>query len=110
MTAAAPFVAGLRVRPEAISLARPGAERMTVRVEMPEVWDAVRIEATPDTTIAEVKRAALDALYPKALSDGNVVMKLRGFEVLDETATLIDAGAKAGSCFYMSFRRRRPVR
>ena len=110
MTTAAPFVSSVRVRPRAIVLARPGAELMSVRVEMPDVWDAVRIEATPSTTIAEIKRAALDALYPRALPDGNIVLKLRGFEVLDEQATLIDAGATDGSCFFMSFRRRRPVR
>ena len=110
MTAAAPFVAGLRVRPKAISLARAGADRMTVRVEMPEVWDAVRVEASASTPVAEVKRAALAALYPKAIADSNIVLKLRGFEVLDEQASLVDAGAKDGSCFFMSFRRRRPVR
>lgn len=110
MTASAPFVASLRVRPETISLARPGAELMSVRVEMPEVWDAVRVEATPTTTVAELKRAALAELKPKALADGNVVMKLRGFEVLDESATLEAAGALDGSCFFMAFRRRRPVR
>ena len=110
MTASAPFVAGVRVRPKTINLARPGGEMMSVRVEMPEVWDAVRVEATPTTTVAELKRAALAELNPKALSDRNVVMKLRGFEVLDENATLADAGALDGSCFFMAFRRRRPVR
>lgn len=110
MTAVAPFVAGVRVRPVSISLSRGGGDIMSIRVEMPEVWDAIRIEASSSTTVAEVKRAALGELYPEALSDSNVVMKLRGFEVLDEHASLVDAGALDGSCFLMSFRRRRPVR
>jgi hypothetical protein len=107
---AAPFVSSVRVRPRPIVLARPGSELMSVRVEMPDVWDAVRVEASTSTTVAELKRAALEELYPKAMADGNIVLKLRGFEVLDEQASLLDAGARDGSCFFMTFRRRRPVR
>ena len=110
MMAEAPFVSSLRVRPQIVSLSRPGGEMMSVRVEMHDVWDAVRVEAAPATTVAEVKKAALEQLYPKARADRNIVMKLRGFEVLDENASLVDAGAVDGSCFLMSFRRRRPVR
>jgi hypothetical protein len=38
------------------------------------------------------------------------VMKLRGWEVLDESASLTDAGAIDGSIFLLTYRRRRPVR
>lgn len=110
MSSGTQFVSSLRARSESISLSRAGGETLTVRVGMPEVWDTVRIEASSAATVAELKRAALEVLYPKALSDGNVVMKLRGFEIFDEQASITDAGARDGSCFYMSFRRRRPVR
>jgi hypothetical protein len=38
------------------------------------------------------------------------VIKLRGFEVLDENVSLADAGARNGSIFLLTHRRRRPVR
>jgi hypothetical protein len=105
----APFVAGLRVRPDAIRIDGPGPI-MTVRVEMPEVWDAVRVDAPATTTVVEVKVRALEALYPGAGPHEEFVMKLRGFEVLDEFASLLEVGAIDGSIFLLTYRRRRPVR
>lgn len=105
----APFVAGLRVRPEVIRIDGP-SPIMTVRVEMPEVWDAVRIDAPVTTTVVEVKVRALETLYPGAEPHEGFVMKLRGFEVLDEFASLMEAGAIDGSIFLLTYRRRRPVR
>ncbi len=106
----APFVSQIRTRGDAIQLAPAGAPAMTLRVEMPEVWDTVRIVASPDQTVAEVKRAALDALNPNGEPADAFVMKLRGFEVLDENATLASVGAVDGSIFLLTYRRRRPVR
>jgi hypothetical protein len=80
-----------------------------VRVEVPEVWDVVRVEAPPEEPVAAVKAAALSMLLP----GGNVndyVVKLRGFEVLDENASIREAGAINGSIFLVTHRRRRPVR
>ena len=42
-----PFVSQLRSRPKALQLGEPGAPRISVRVEVPEVWDVVLVE-TPD--------------------------------------------------------------
>ena len=40
-----PFVAQLRTRGDTIELASPDGPAITVRVEMPEVWDVVRVHA-----------------------------------------------------------------
>jgi hypothetical protein len=105
----APFVAQLRARPEAIRLGTGASPVITVRVQVPEIWDTVRIDAPPDTSVLTVKEHALNALV--AGSDPSEwVVKLRGFEVLDESATLEAAGAVNGSTFLVTSRRRRPVR
>ena len=53
--------------------------------------------------------AALAALLPAADEKG-YVMKLRGWEVLDEGQSVADVGAIDGSIFLLTNRRRRPVR
>jgi hypothetical protein len=105
-----PFVNQLRARPGVVRLGDNGERRITVRVQSPEVWDLVRIEAPPSEPVLSVKAAALNALMPDAGPADAFVMKLNGFEVLDEGASLVDAGAKAGSTFLLTYRRRRPVR
>ena len=111
MNAATPFVAGLRSRKSTIRLAPEGAaDAITIRVEMPEVWDVVRIEVLPSDQVLEVKTRALEALYPEYNVLDDFVVKLRGWEVLDETQSLTDAGAIDGSIFLVTFRRRRPVK
>ena len=109
VTSPSPFVTRLRTR-GVLRLAPQGASAWTVRVEMPEVWNAVAIQATPGTDVAVLKQAALEALFPAADFPGDFVMKLRGFEVLDEGLSLEAAGAVDGSIFLLTFRRRRPVR
>ena len=106
-----PFVAQLRTRSRVIELASPGSGAMTVRVEMPEVWDVVRVHASPDERAVTVKRRALEVLMPGAeLRDDDFVLKLNGWEVLDETASLAATGALDGSIFLVTNRKRRPVR
>ena len=105
----APFVWGVRSRPEVITVGSIDGRVLNVRVEVPEVWDVVRIAAAPDARVLAVKEAALAAVIPGADPDG-YVMKLRGYEVLDERQSLSEAGAVDGSIFLLSFRRRRPVR
>jgi hypothetical protein len=108
---ATPFVANLRSRKSIIRLApegTPGA--ITVRVEMPDVWDVVRVEVLPTDQVLAVKKRALEALYPQYNVLDDFIVKLRGWEVLDETQSLTDAGAIDGSIFLVTFRRRRPVR
>ena len=111
MTRAEPFVAQLRTRGSIIELASPNGPAITVRVEMPEVWDVVRVHASPDERAVTVKRRALEVLMPGAeLRDEDFVLKLNGWEVLDETASLAATGAVDGSIFLVTNRKRRPVR
>jgi hypothetical protein len=105
-----PFVAQLRTRPGPIRLGRADAPAITLRVQGAETWDAVRIEAPPGERVLEVKRAALAALVPDAGYHEDFVLKLRGFEVLDESAPLSEVGAVNGSIFLLALRRRQPVR
>lgn len=106
----APFVAQLRSRPGALRLGTGTEPVITVRVQMPEVWDTVRVEAPADTPVAMLKLHALERLVPDAAHPEDYVVKLRGFEVLDESLPLTGAGARDGSIFLVHGRRRRPVR
>ena len=99
----APFVTTLRARGSTIRLTPP-SEGGT-----PEVWDVVRVVAAPEQPVIDVKTAALDALFPDAAPE-EMVVKLRGWEILDEMASLADSGVLDGSILVMMFRRRRPVR
>lgn len=105
----APFVTGLRARRDSVHVGRKDGRAFTLRVEVPELWDVVRVVAAPDATVEEVKAASLRALNARA-NPAAYVIKLRGFEVLDERASLEDAGAIDGSIFLLTHRRRRPVR
>ena len=109
MSAATPFVAQLRARPEVIRLGTAGDPVITVRVQVPEVWDTVRIDAPPETPVLALKEIALQTLVSTA-EPVEWVTKLRGFEVLDETASLWAAGVVNGSTLLVTSRRRRPVR
>lgn len=104
-----PFVGSLRTRRDTVHVGSADGRALTLRVEVPELWDVVRVSAGPDATVEEVKTASLRALNPRANPD-TYVTKLRGFEVLDERASVADAGAIDGSIFLVTHRRRRPVR
>jgi hypothetical protein len=104
-----PFVSRLRARRESVLLGPQDGETIDVRVEIPELWDVVRIVASPSETVLAVKVAALAALDPRG-DQRDYVMKLRGFEMLDEQHTLAEAGAEQNSTFLLTHRRRRPVR
>ena len=104
-----PFVTGLRARRDTVHVGATDGRALTLRVEVPELWDVVRVSAAPEATVDELKAASLRALNPRANPDAYVI-KLRGFEVLDERTLLEDAGAIDGSIFLLTHRRRRPVR
>lgn len=106
----ASFVTGLRTRDRVLQAGEAGGEQLRLRVEMPEVWDVVRVDARAGTPILQVKEAALKALYPTYADHAEFVMKLNGFEVLDEAASIADSGGVDGSIYLLTFRRRRPVR
>ena len=105
-----PFVASLRTPPRTLDLSRKGELAITVRVEMAEMWDAVRISVSANEPVVTIKRAALEKLGAADELPEEFVMKLRGWEVLDEGESLTDAGATNGSIFLLTHRRRRPVR
>jgi len=106
----APFVTTLRSRKSTIHLTDDTANAITIRVEMPEVWDVVAIVVAPSEPVVAVKIRALQALFPEFDHHEDFVVKLRGWEILDEAASLVDAGAIDGSILLLTHRRRRPVR
>ena len=105
-----PFTASLRSRPVALRLGTGNEALVTIRVQVPEVWDTLRVEAPADTPVAVVKERALQVLMPNAEVPEDFVIKLAGWEVLDENASLTAAGAVDGSIFLLTSRRRHPVR
>ena len=106
-----PFTASLRTKgADAVRLGSPDAKTITVRVEVPEVWDLVVVHAPPTENVRAVKLAALRSLYSDSGNPGDWVIKIGGFEVLDERVSLSQAGAVDGSIFLLTGRRRRPVR
>lgn len=105
----APFVTTLRARRETIRLGAPNGTALTLRVEVPELWDVVRIVAPPTERVLAVKVAALAVLDPRA-DAREFVTKINGREVLDERRSVADVGARDGSIFLLTRRRRRPVR
>lgn len=105
-----PFVNQLRTRKAPIRLAREGAAAINIRVEMPEVWDTVLIVVSPTESVLGVKTRALEALFPQADYHEDFVLKLRGWEILEEGAALAEVGVVDGSILLLTHRRRRPVR
>jgi hypothetical protein len=106
-----PFVAQLRSRPGVLELASPGGPALAVRDQVPVVRDGVRVRASPDERVITLKRRALEVLRPGSeLRDEEFVVKLHGWEVLDEGASLAAAGAVDGSIFLITYRLRRSVR
>ena len=103
------FASQLRTR-ESIRLAGEAPGAITVRVQMPELWDILRFEVAPTETVHALKLATLERLAPDSQFPESFVMKLRGWEILDERATLTDVGAVSGATFLLTSRRRRPVR
>jgi hypothetical protein len=106
----APFVASLRARPGAVVIGSPGAAAWTIRVQLAEAWDAVRVSMSPETSVADVKRHALDALDPAAMPLDTYVITHRGFEILDESLSIAAAGIVNGATLLIQYRHRRPVR
>lgn len=110
MNPSAPFVVQLRSRPGAVRLDTGSGPAITVRVQVPEVWDTVRVVAPADVSVETVKQRALEALVPDAPHAVDYVTKFRGVEILDEGVSLADAGVGDGAILLVTHRRRRPVR
>ena len=105
-----PFVASLRARPDTISIGTPDGSAITIRVQLAEAWDAVRVAVSPAESVALVKARALEVLDPGALPLEGYIVTYRGFEVLDDTVSLATAGVVNGATLFIAYRHRRPVR
>ena len=107
---AVPFVTTLRTNGEVVRLGSGDEPVLHIRVQSADLWDSIRVDAPPSEPVISVKRAALDSLYPSHASPDEWVVRLHGFEILDEERSLADAGVKEGSILLLVSRRRRPVR
>jgi len=103
------LASALRARQEAIVLVDASGTVLRIRAQVLEAWDAIRIDANATETVRAVKLRALEELYPDSYSADEFVVKLHGFEILDENVSLSDAGVKDGSILLIADRRRRPV-
>lgn len=103
------FVNTLRTRGTPVKLGNGSAEVLRLRVQVLEAWDAIRVEADPSQTVGALKMLALRELYTDRNDGADYVVKLHGFEMLDENAPLSTTGARNGSTFLVTDRRRRPV-
>ena len=108
MSAPMPFVTSLRVRGTPLKLGAGDANTLHLRAQVLEAWDAIRIDAAPSATVKSLKDLALKHLYPHVKAEEYVV-KLNGFEILDELAPISSTPARNGSIFLIADRRRRPV-
>jgi hypothetical protein len=106
----APFVTGLRTNGQVISLGAGDEQVLHIRVQVADLWDSIRVDAPASEPVITVKRAALDSLYPAGVDAGEFVVRLHGFEVLDEESTLAATGVRDGSILLLVGRRRKPVR
>jgi hypothetical protein len=109
MKVATPFVSGLRTQGAAFRLGTGSGPVLQLRAQVLEAWDAIRIDADPSASVKSLKQLALKELYPDAQKDDQYVVKLNGWEILDENAPISSTDAKNGSIFLISDRRRRPV-
>jgi len=106
---ATPFVSQLRARPGTIRIGAAGEAALSVRVQVPEVWDVVRVSAPSDTAVSTLKERAIEALLGDA-DPNRFLVKLHGALVANEGVTLAEAGAVSGSTFLVTSRFRRPIR
>ena len=85
------------------------SDTLRVRVTVQDAWDEVPLDLPSATSLADLKRAALDAT--RVIRDPDeYVLKFRGFELLDESRSLADAGLVPNGAVIVLPRRRRPVR
>ena len=109
MSAQTPFVNSLRASGAPFVLGSPSNQMLHVRAQVLEAWDAIRIDANPSATVKSLKELALRELYPDAHHEDDYVVKLHGFEILDENAPISSTPARNGSTFLITDRHRRPV-
>ncbi len=107
----APFVSQLRASDDVVTLGVGAAgPQLHLRVQAAELWDAVQIVSPASGSIASVKQAALERFFPDGAAASEYVVKLRGFEILDEDTGLHASGVVDGSTLLIARRRRTPVK
>jgi hypothetical protein len=74
-----------------------------------DAWDEVPLDLPPATSLADLKRIALDSTKVVRPAD-EYVLKFRGAELFDESRSLADAGLVDNGALILLPRRRRPVR
>ncbi len=82
---------------------------LPVRVMVQDAWDEFSFDFPPTTSLADVKRRALDAARVPRDPRG-YMLKFRGAELRDESRSLADAGLVPNGALIVLPRRRRPVR
>ena len=80
-----------------------------VRVMVEDAWDQVTLQLLPSAPILDAKRQALMLTHTHGEPEDYLV-KFRGAELFDESATLSATGIIANAALIVSPRRRRPVR
>lgn len=106
----APFTTTLRAAPGTLVVGAAAEPRLQFRVQLLDTWETVRVEAPADTPVGVVKERTLSALRPADEEPDEYLVKLGGWEVLDENATIAAVGGRDGCTFLVCGRRRRPVR
>ena|SRR5437762_5548173 len=109
MKTVTPFVSSLRAQGAPLKLGSDAGDVLHLRAQVLEAWDAVRVDADPMESVKSLKELALKALCPDVRNADEYVVKLHGFEILDESAPISSTAAKNGSIFLITDRRRRPV-
>ncbi len=82
---------------------------LRLRVTVQDVWDEVPLDLSSTTSLAELKRLALDATKVTRSPD-EYVLKFRGAELYDESRSLAEVGLVSNGAVIVLPRRRRPVR
>ncbi len=82
---------------------------LPVRVMVQDAWDEVTMELPATTSLADVKRRALEQAQVRGNPDA-YLLKFRGAELRDESRSLAEAGLVPNGALIVLPRRRRPVR
>ena len=84
-------------------------DTLRLRVTVQDAWDEVPLDLAPATSLADLKRIALETTKVVRPAD-EYVLKFRGAELFDESRSLADAGLVDNGAVILRPRRRRPVR
>ncbi|MBK8250974.1 MAG: hypothetical protein IPK85_26795 [Gemmatimonadetes bacterium] len=104
------LINSLRTGPGVLRLGADGETRLAFRVQLLDAWETLAVEAPADMPVRVVKERVVEAIMTAVEDPEDYMVKLGGWEVLDENESIAACGATHGSTFLVSGRRRRPVR